>query len=504
MNEIDSYASARSDIPKACELTAMDSYVLLKEPIPAHQASRLLGRIVKDPLRPLHAYCPEDPRLNELLDVVEATTLDVQTSVELSSDTDFKTKLFRLSSSRGSSSIKWEAQRMVTRSLTQHQIAFDTVYSLHKADLNRLITSWRGIGYMAVSTKALIDGEISTQQSRGSSVSASIDFSISDAISVNLGRSSSSGSRAIQGTFTKIVDEQVFAVCYRTVKVRTTWLSRASELKLGSGIPASQFSGGGSSRQSGGRDEQPDLGPERLRSFSSTAVDEDRPEQEPLDTDTSTGSPSGEGNENTTSLITNRAQPVLQTLAAAPDGAVKIVEALDTDPEFWRYILDLKAMNSEVLELDDTTGSDLAGHQDEDRSGKPAHAVLVTEEKLNELADNIVVFETSASSAEGWERASQDLLQNWFYRFLWVPILFPALEALEILETPQAAGTDRIRWRCVRMPFHLCLRQQLIHGVDLWPEILLRSERSFGDRFRRSPEDIAPRETSRSDYKVYR
>ena len=39
----------------------MESYVLLKAPIPASHARQLLGRIIADPLRPLDTYCPEDP-----------------------------------------------------------------------------------------------------------------------------------------------------------------------------------------------------------------------------------------------------------------------------------------------------------------------------------------------------------------------------------------------------------------------------------------------------------
>ena len=64
------------------------------------------------------------------------------------------------------------AEHMITRSLTQHRKAFEAIYLDDKYELNRFIASWRGFGYMVVSTKAFIDGEIVAQESGGSSISA--------------------------------------------------------------------------------------------------------------------------------------------------------------------------------------------------------------------------------------------------------------------------------------------------------------------------------------------
>ena len=86
-----SCASIRLEAWEPRKPTAMESYVLLKEPIPASQPFSSLGRIVEDPLRSLHAYCPEDCCLNSLLHVVESTDLDVQTSVNFSGDVGFST-----------------------------------------------------------------------------------------------------------------------------------------------------------------------------------------------------------------------------------------------------------------------------------------------------------------------------------------------------------------------------------------------------------------------------
>ncbi|MCJ1435834.1 hypothetical protein MMC27_005210 [Xylographa pallens] len=435
----------------------MESYVLLKEPIPASQASLLLGRIVQDPLHPLHAYCPEDPHLSNLLNVMETTTLDVQRSIDSSRDAGFRTKMFRLSSSVRGSSTKWQARRMVTRSLMQHEKAFDTIYSLHKNELNQLITSWRGIGYMAVSTKALIDGEIATQESDGNSVSvsASIDFPLGVGPSVNFGSSSSSIHRAMTESYTKIVDEEVFAVCYRMVKVKTQWLSRASELKLGSSKPTSKFAVGKSSQKGGSRNEKTYLEPVTPGRLSPTIIGKDKPDPDPQYVNTPSESKLGKVASDPSEEIgdiapttTHRVQPVLsQTLAAAPVGAVKVVEPLDSNQERWNAFLDLKTMDNEVIELDDMTESDFT--EDMERSGKPAHVVLVTEDKHDELANNIVVFETSPSSVtERWVKVLKHLLLNWPCRLVWDFIMFPALEALEVLEKKPAADTDRIRWRC--------------------------------------------------------
>ena len=429
----------------------MDSYVLLKEPIPASQVS-ILGRIVEDPLRPLYAYYPEDPHLSNPSDVVESTALDVQRSFDSSSDTGFRTKIFRLSGSVRGSSAKWQARRMVTRSLTQHEKAFDAIYSLNKNELNRLITSWRGIGYMAVSTKALIEGELVTQESDGKSValSASIDLSMGVIGPMNLGNLSSITSRQMTESYTKIVDEQVFAVCYRTVKIQKQWLSRASKLRLGSSKPTFRSTGGRSSKNGGSKNEEPDVGPVTPGRVSPTSIGKEKPDQDPRyanapsnSTHGKVASNSGEYNVDSAPLIMHRAQPVLQTLAAAPVGTVKIVEPLDSDQKLLNAVLDLKTMDSEIIELDDTTESDFT--EDEDRPGKPAHMVLVTGDKHDELVDNIVVFETSPTS----------MTNRWanVLKTLWDFILFPALEALEVLEKIPAAGTDRIRWRCVGTDF---------------------------------------------------
>ncbi|MCJ1416072.1 hypothetical protein MMC32_002407 [Xylographa parallela] len=430
----------------------METYILLKEPIPASQASLLLGRIVQDPLHPLRAYCPEDPHLSNLLNVVETTTLDVQSSIDSSRDIGFKTKVFRLASSVRS----WRAPRMVTRSLTQHQQAFDTIYSVHKNELNRLITSWRGIGYMAVSTTALIDGEIATQESDGNSVSvsASIDFPMGLGPALNFGSSSSNVNRAMTKSYTKTVNEEVFAVSYRMVKIQTQWLSRASKLKLGSSKPTFKFAVGKSSPKGGSRNEKTYLEPFTPDRSSPKIIGKDKPDPDPQYVNTLSVSELSKVASNASEEIggiatttTHRAQPVLQTLAAAPMGAVQIVEPLDSNQELWNAVLDLKTMENEVIELDDMTESDSI--EDMERPRKPAHVVLVTEDKHDELADNIVVFETSPNLVtKRWAKVFKDSLSNSPCRLVWDFILFPTLEALEVLEKIPAPGTDRIRWRC--------------------------------------------------------
>ena len=439
----------------------MESYILLKEPIPASQAIFLLGRIVEDPLNPLNSYCPENPHLSYLLDVMETTALDVQRSVDSSRDAGFKTKMFRLSSSVRGSSTKWQARQMVTRSLRQHEKAFHAIYSLHKEELNRLITSWRGIGYMAVSTKALIDGEIATQETDGNSVSvsASLDLQMGVSGGVNLGSSSSIISRATTESYTKIVDEQVFAICYRTVKIRTQWLSRVSELKLESSKTTFRSTSGKSSKNGSSRNDETASGPVTPGHSSPTIVSQDKADSDPryaiapsASTHGKVNSTPGEDTGDDTPSTAYRAQPVLQTLAAAPVGAVKIVEPLDSNQALWNAVLDLKTMNEEVIELDDMTESSFT--EDVERPGKPAHVVLVTEDKHDELANNIVVFETSPPSmTEKWVKVLKDFLPDWPYHLLWESIVFPALEALEVLEEIPAAGTDRIRWRCVSTDF---------------------------------------------------
>jgi hypothetical protein len=88
--------------------------------------------------------------------------VSTELNVAMSLPAGLRTKFFlSIAKPTRESSMELRAERMIIRSLTQHRKAFEAIYLDHKDELNRFITSWRGIGYIAVSTKAFIDGEIS-------------------------------------------------------------------------------------------------------------------------------------------------------------------------------------------------------------------------------------------------------------------------------------------------------------------------------------------------------
>lgn len=147
-------------------------YILLNDRLPASYTSKLLGRIVADPLWPPEEFAP---RISTLVDVddslIEVTDEDVEITLNANSGSGVGGhlgKIIGLSRERGEGLTReMRGKRVITRSLEQQRDVFDAVVKGEaRHEVLKLLSrkNAKRKGYMVVGVKSLVDAQIAVNQ----------------------------------------------------------------------------------------------------------------------------------------------------------------------------------------------------------------------------------------------------------------------------------------------------------------------------------------------------
>jgi hypothetical protein len=242
------------------------TFLLLRARLPAEDATKLLGRFVTHPGRPLDNSEPKDPLAiikNEPVKITEKAA-----SIEVSSVNDKEAKakvkgLVDLSANGNKiTDTNIDDTTVTTYRLQDHYKAFDAL--IESPDVKKslqgpkgLMSRSKGVLYMVVGIKTCSEGTtFKSKNAGGMGFGASLTVPLSQAfhgipianpelgVSLNEHHSNTAGF--------KTVDEQVFAVEYKKVKQRNLWgYAESAEPKIGHDVMAQEWENGVFKRDKG-------------------------------------------------------------------------------------------------------------------------------------------------------------------------------------------------------------------------------------------------------------
>jgi hypothetical protein len=217
-------------------------YILLADKLPEGLSSKILGRIVSNPLFPTDEYVPDDPQDHLNAPPLEVTDINAQITFEANRDNAVQAKLskiFNMDASRAkSNSAKINSKRIITRSLTNTRKAFNTIYQAHKSEIIDMLSSkeCKGTAYMAVALKSFVDAEVEHQKGNENTILIESEIPVIEGVAAAGGIAlplsldpKLRGERKFVADWiqTHVADgEQVFAIRYRTIKLKKAWFPR--------------------------------------------------------------------------------------------------------------------------------------------------------------------------------------------------------------------------------------------------------------------------------------
>ena len=229
--------------------TRQPEYVIIDK-LPGSEIPFLLGRIVANPRSPIDEYKPEDPR--SALDGKYLELFDKDFSTLFSGTTNGKAEAivgrvlgFDVTKET-STSVKQTGKIVRTRVLPQHREALQALLKTYRADILKFLGDNKKTGYMVVGVKSALDGQQNRKNHQGSkkrlrlnvptgaAVNALSHGTIDVGDSADIGLDANTENAWTVSSKSTLVGEQVFAIRYRRITLRTIFLSaKEGEVKLG-------------------------------------------------------------------------------------------------------------------------------------------------------------------------------------------------------------------------------------------------------------------------------
>ena len=230
-----------SKSPPSKETQRQPEYFLVDR-LPGSEIPRLLGRVVASKESPTDEYRPEDPRAALKGKYLEVFDRDFASLFWADRNKTAESKIcsildINFSSKEQERQNQFAAKFIRTRILPQHRDALTALLEKNRTEITSLLVENGGVAYMVVGVKSCIDGRSNTRLSDSSNRSIAIDLPVSDAVAaathgiVTVGQALDSGVEFSSGrsvgadVTTTMVGEQVFAVRYRRIVLKKTFLS---------------------------------------------------------------------------------------------------------------------------------------------------------------------------------------------------------------------------------------------------------------------------------------
>lgn len=142
-------------------------YILLNDRLPSSYTSKLLGRIVADPLWPPDEFAPKSSIPVDISSLIEVTDEDVQLTIDANRGSAVGGRLgkvFGLTRTDGQgSTATLTGKRVITRNLEQHREVFDQLLTgAGREDILKLLSrkAQKRKAYMVVGIKSIVDMEV--------------------------------------------------------------------------------------------------------------------------------------------------------------------------------------------------------------------------------------------------------------------------------------------------------------------------------------------------------
>ena len=226
---------------------------LVIDKLPGSEIPFLLGRIVANPRSATDEYKPEDPRSALKGKYLEFFDKDFSTLFSASNNEKAKASVSRVLGfdieKETSTTTKQTAKSVRTRILPQHRDVLKALLDHHRAAILNLLADNKKTGYMIVGIKSALDGQQSRKGHQGSKKRLRLNVPTGAAVNaishgtVDIGDNADVNVDAgIENAWTgssksTLVGEQVFAIRYRRITLRTAFLSeKGRNVKLGDAV----------------------------------------------------------------------------------------------------------------------------------------------------------------------------------------------------------------------------------------------------------------------------
>ncbi len=239
-------------------MSSQDSYrrhpeYLIIDKLPGSEIPLLLGRIVANPRSVTDDYRPEDPRPALNGKYLELFDKDFSTLFSASTNEKAKASVSRVLgfdvNKEDSTSTRQTAKFVRTRILPQHRDVLEALLEHHRPAVLKLLGDNRKTGYMIVGIKSALDGQQSRKRHSGSKKRLRLNLPTGAVVNaashgtVDIGDNAdliidAGVENAWSGSSkSNLVGEQVFAVRYRRITLRTAFLSeKVKDVKLGDAV----------------------------------------------------------------------------------------------------------------------------------------------------------------------------------------------------------------------------------------------------------------------------
>lgn len=223
---------------------------LVIDKLPGSEIPFLLGRIVANPRSATDEYKPEDPRTALNGKYLKLFDKDFSNLFSTSSNEKAKASVSKILGfdieKKSSTTTKQTAKFIRTRILPQHRDMFKALLDHHRAEILNLLADNKKTGYMIVNIKSALNGQQSRKGHQGSKKRLRLNVSTGAAVNAISHGTVAIGDNAdvnvdagIENAWTgssrsTLIGEQVFAIRYRRITLRTAFLSEKGRIvKLG-------------------------------------------------------------------------------------------------------------------------------------------------------------------------------------------------------------------------------------------------------------------------------
>lgn len=213
---------------------------ILTDRLPGSEIPLLLGRIVAHFASPTDEYFPEDPRIALHSKILEIVDTDFSTLFAGSKNKPVESKIGQIlgvSSEDGhNNQSRLQSKLVRTRTLSQHREALKALLQQFRPQILQLLKDNEGVAYMIVGIKSALDAEHATERQFGKRTALTIGLPTAAIVTaathgmVNLGQgadidinSGKTQGQAFESAAT-MEGEQVFAIRYRLIKLKTFFL----------------------------------------------------------------------------------------------------------------------------------------------------------------------------------------------------------------------------------------------------------------------------------------
>jgi len=224
-------------------------YVLLSDRLPQSTTSKLLGRIVADPLFPRDEFVPDNPLFSLREPPLEVTDSNVGLTFDANRDQNVQAKLYKLfqmEAARGAhNEAEFSSKRVITRTLEQHRKAWHDIYAKHRAEILQMLATkqCKGTAYMVVAIKSFIDAEVEYKRGNQNTVVLRTELPVAETVAALGGgmpviQQNANPTIVVERSFkadwlqkNTADGEQVFAIRYRIIKMKRagSLISRSRE-----------------------------------------------------------------------------------------------------------------------------------------------------------------------------------------------------------------------------------------------------------------------------------